>query len=105
MTKARCWRRTIAMKILHDQNVKLNKTVYLIAGTDEESGMEGIDYYLKNGGPIPAMGFTPDADFPVIYGEKGNIHMLLEKRCAHDYFFHDSRRASEYRHSATRLPF
>lgn len=67
-----------AMKILHDQNVKLNKTVYLIAGTDEESGMEGIDYYLKNGGTIPAMGFTPDADFPVIYGEKGNIHMILE---------------------------
>lgn len=67
-----------AMKILADSHVPLNKTVYLIAGTDEESGMEGIDYYIhKANGPIPTVGFTPDADFPVIYGEKGNIHMEL----------------------------
>ncbi len=66
-----------AMRMLRDQNVPMTKTVYLIAGTDEESGMEGIEYYVKHG-PLPDCGFTPDADFPVIYGEKGNIHMLLE---------------------------
>lgn len=70
-----------AMKLLKENNVPLNKTVYLIAGTDEESGMEGIDYYIhKAHGPIPTAGFTPDADFPVIYGEKGIMRIKLESQ-------------------------
>lgn len=66
-----------AMKILKDNNVPLKRKVMLIAGTDEESGMGGIKEYVKMG-PIPTMGFTPDADFPVIYGEKGNLHITLD---------------------------
>ncbi len=67
-----------AMKIIKDLNIPLKKKIMLIAGTDEESGMGGIKAYLENGGPVPDMGFTPDADFPVIYGEKGNIHIDLD---------------------------
>ncbi len=59
-----------AMKMLKDANIKLNKKVMLIMGCDEESGMECMDYYKKHG-EIPSIGFTPDADFPLIYGEKG----------------------------------
>lgn len=66
-----------ALKMLKDLNVPLKRKVMLIAGTDEESGMGGIAEYVKTG-PIPTMGFTPDADFPVIYGEKGNLHIALD---------------------------
>lgn len=32
-----------------------------------------ISYYVKNGGELPVMGFTPDGEYPVIHGEKGFI--------------------------------
>ena len=46
-------------------------------GCDEESGMECMNYYLSHA-EIPKTGFVPDADFPVIYGEKGGAHIILE---------------------------
>lgn len=66
-----------ALKLVRDAGIPLKRKVMLIAGTDEESGMGGIKEYVKTG-PIPTMGFTPDADFPVIYGEKGNLHITLD---------------------------
>ncbi|MGE4571488.1 MAG: dipeptidase PepV [Candidatus Izemoplasmatales bacterium] len=60
----------IAMKMLKDQGVKLNKKVRLILGTDEESGMRGIKRYLEKE-QMPDLGFAPDAEFPLIYAEKG----------------------------------
>ena len=35
-----------------------------------------MEHYKKHG-EIPTLGFTPDADFPVIYGEKGGLHVDL----------------------------
>lgn len=69
-----------ALKMLKDSGVKLNKKVMLIYGCDEESGMECMEYY-KEHAEIPQMGFVPDADFPVIYGEKGGLHMELAGQC------------------------
>lgn len=65
-----------AMKMLKEKQVKLNKKIILILGTNEETGMACMDYYAKHG-EIPTCGFTPDADFPVIYGEKGNLNITL----------------------------
>ena len=46
--------------------------VRFVVGGDEERGSGCLDYYFKNlKKPDPTYGFTPDADFPVIYGEKG----------------------------------
>ncbi|MBU0997083.1 MAG: dipeptidase PepV [Firmicutes bacterium] len=60
----------IAMRMVKDQKIKLNKKVRLILGTDEESGMRGIIRYLQKQ-QMPDIGFAPDAEFPLIYGEKG----------------------------------
>lgn len=60
----------IAMRMIQDQKVKLNKKVRLILGCDEESEMRGIKRYLENQ-QMPDIGFAPDAEFPLIYGEKG----------------------------------
>ncbi|MEJ8738255.1 dipeptidase PepV [Erysipelotrichaceae bacterium HCN-30851] len=69
-----------ALKMLKDKGIKLNRKVMLILGCDEESGMECMEYYTKHG-EIPTLGFTPDADFPVIYGEKGGLHIEMSGSC------------------------
>lgn len=66
-----------ALKLIQEQGIKLNRRVMLIAGCDEESGMSCMEYYKKHA-EIPQMGFVPDADFPVIYGEKGIMDLLIE---------------------------
>lgn len=59
-----------AMKILKDKGFVPNKRVRLIVGTDEETGSRGVRRYLQCE-EMPTMGFSPDAEFPLIYGEKG----------------------------------
>lgn len=65
-----------ALKIIRDLNIPLKKRVMLITGCDEESGMECMDYYVEHA-EVPKMGFVPDSDFPVVYGEKGGLHVTL----------------------------
>lgn len=60
----------IALKMIKDQGIKLNKRVRIILGCDEETGMRGVLHYLKKE-KMPEIGFAPDAEFPLIYGEKG----------------------------------
>lgn len=64
------------LKILKDQGVKLNKKVRFILGTDEESNWTGMNHYFETQ-PEPTMGFSPDAEFPLINGEKGNVSFTL----------------------------
>ncbi|MBU8879789.1 dipeptidase PepV [Bacillus sp. FJAT-29790] len=59
-----------AMKIVKELELPLNKRVRMIIGTDEESNWRCVDHYFKHE-EMPAMGFAPDADFPIIYAEKG----------------------------------
>lgn len=59
-----------AMKAIKDLKIQLNKRIRVIFGTDEESNWGCMDYYFKKE-KAPACAFSPDADFPVIYGEKG----------------------------------
>lgn len=59
-----------ALKVLKDLNVKLTRRVKLIVGTDEETGSRGLERYLETQ-ENPTLGISPDADFPIIYGEKG----------------------------------
>lgn len=64
------------LKILKEQGIKLNKKVRFILGTDEESNWTGMTHYFKTQ-PEPTMGFSPDAEFPLINGEKGNVSFTL----------------------------
>ena len=66
-----------AMRILKDNGIKLNKKIQLICGCDEESGMQCMEYYCKHE-KLPSLSFTPDASFPVIYGEKGIMSLELK---------------------------
>lgn len=62
----------IALKVLKDMQIPLNKRIRLIMGTNEETGSKGLAYYVKKEGSVD-WGFTPDGDFPCIHGEKGMV--------------------------------
>ena len=59
-----------AMKIVKDLGLPLSKRVRMIIGTDEESDWRCVEHYFQEE-EMPDMGFAPDADFPIIFAEKG----------------------------------
>ncbi len=62
-----------ALKALKDEGVVPTRKFKLIVGCNEEAGWKCIEHYNKVA-KMPKEGFTPDADFPVIYAEKGILH-------------------------------
>ena len=68
-----------AMKAILDSNIKLNKRVRLILGLNEEKSWKCIDRY-KETEEFPNIGFSPDANFPAIYAEKGIISISLKHK-------------------------
>jgi succinyl-diaminopimelate desuccinylase len=58
------------LKAIKDLSLPLSKKIRIIFGTNEETGSKEMEHYLKYEKP-PVAGFTPDADFPIIYAEKG----------------------------------
>ncbi|EOD00915.1 dipeptidase PepV [Caldisalinibacter kiritimatiensis] len=68
-----------AMKAVKESGLPINNKIRIIFGTNEESGWKGINYYLSKV-DAPDLAFTPDADFPVIHGEKGIVDIVLKKK-------------------------
>ena len=68
------------MKAITDNEIKLNKRVRLIIGGDEESGVwEGIKRYKKSE-EIPSIAFSPDGEYPVVFGEKGMLKVKISAK-------------------------
>jgi len=63
-----------ALEAIHDLGLPLKRRIRLIFGCNEETGATDVHYYLEHGGEVPVMGFTPDAEYPIINGEKGIIN-------------------------------
>lgn len=70
----------IALKALKDEGFVPKREIKLIVGCNEENGWECINYYNSHA-VMPEEGFSPDADFPVIYAEKGILQLRLEFGC------------------------
>ena len=66
-----------ALKALKDNGFMPARTIKLIVGCNEESGWKCIEHYNQVA-EMPEEGFTPDANFPVIYAEKGILHITAE---------------------------
>ncbi|MBH0170933.1 dipeptidase PepV [Fictibacillus sp. 18YEL24] len=58
------------MKIIQELELPLSKRVRMIIGCDEESNWQCVRHYFTKE-EMPAIGFAPDADFPIISAEKG----------------------------------
>ncbi|WP_371365977.1 Beta-Ala-Xaa dipeptidase [Sporomusa rhizae] len=67
------------LKAIKVAGLKLSKRVRILFGTNEETGCNEISHYLKTEKP-PVAGFTPDADYPVIYAEKGIMRFAPTKK-------------------------
>jgi len=68
----------MAMKLVKDAGIQLNKRVRMIIGTDEETGFRCVDHYFKQE-EMPSIGFAPDADFPLINAEKGIAELVFSQ--------------------------
>ena len=73
-----------ALKALKDEGFKPKRKIKLIVGCNEESGWGCIDYYKKHA-HMPDEGISPDADFPVIYAEKGIMQLKLKFNAPGDW--------------------
>lgn len=61
-----------ALKILIDEGLTPKKTIRFILGGAEETSWKCMEHYFdKLKRPQPEFGFTPDASFPLVTGEKG----------------------------------
>ncbi len=59
-----------ALKVASELVKEPKNNVKIIFGTNEENGSECLKYYFTKQ-PYPDAAVTPDADFPLIYAEKG----------------------------------
>lgn len=62
-----------AIKAIEKSGLPISRRIRLILGTNEEISCKGLIYYREHGGEIPKYGFSPDALFPAINSEKGNV--------------------------------
>ncbi len=59
-----------AMKALKEEGIEPKMNIRLVLGCDEETGEISAVHYTESQGH-PKMGFTPDANFPLVNGEMG----------------------------------
>ncbi len=79
-----------AMKEVVESEKPLNKRVRLIIGGDEESGGNKCIKRYKETEESPSVSFSPDAHYPVVFGEKGILRVRIfgkEKNIAPDFKF------------------
>lgn len=58
------------LKAIKESGLPISKRIRVLFGTNEETGSKELEYYLERE-KAPVAGFTPDADYPIINGEKG----------------------------------
>lgn len=64
------------IRIIRDLGIPLKRGLRLVVGTNEELGSRCMEYYVAHREP-PTLGFTPDASYPLIHGEKGSFWAKL----------------------------
>ena len=75
-----------AMKAIRDNHMQGDYQIRFIVGGNEESGSAGVEYYFKTLKKFqPDFGFSPDAEYPLIFAEKGIINFAVKKKvvCKH----------------------
>lgn len=68
-----------ALKAIRDLGLPIDRRIRIMFGTDEECGSSCVQYYIDQGEELPVMGFTPDAEYPCIFCEKGMTQYVMGK--------------------------
>ncbi|MGV8982429.1 dipeptidase PepV [Clostridium sp.] len=69
-----------ALKAIKDLKLPLKKRVRIIFGLNEETGSRCVKHYKDIGEEMPTAGFTPDAEYPIINGEKGIVNYKYRRK-------------------------
>lgn len=70
-----------AMKAVRDNHLQGDYQIRFIVGGNEESGSRGVEHYFqKLKKPQPDFGFSPDAEYPLIFAEKGIMNFEVKKK-------------------------
>ena len=72
-----------AAKIIDELELPVKMKMRVIFGCNEEKGSGCVKHYFTKR-PYPAMGFTPDGAFPVVYGEKAMCGMKVRGQVEKD---------------------
>lgn len=73
-----------AMKAIRDLNLPIDRRIRVLFGADEECGCSCATYYVENGYEMPTIGFTPDAEFPAIFCEKGITNITAGRKISNN---------------------
>lgn len=65
-----------AMRCIKELGIPLSYDLTQIVGCDEETGMSDAEFYVANC-PVPDFSLVADCAFPVCYGEKGIIEVVI----------------------------
>ena len=65
---------------IRDLGLPIGRRIRVLFGTDEECGCSCVAHYIQAGEEMPAIGFTPDAEYPFIFFEKGISQFTLGGR-------------------------
>jgi len=69
----------VVKELAKEGKISPKRSLRFVFGGNEESGSECMKHYFKCR-KYPTLGFIPDADFPVINGEKGFLIFELKKK-------------------------
>lgn len=70
-----------AAKAIRDLGFSLNCKLQMITGINEETGMIDIENFAKNE-KTPELTLVPDANYPLVKGEKGILHFNITSKKA-----------------------
>lgn len=77
-----------ALYAIKELGIQLNRPVWILFGTNEETGFEDLEHYLKVKKP-PVMGWTPDCKYPVVYAERGRAALHIYADMEHKKEFNE----------------
>lgn len=81
--KGACMAALYSIRCLQELGIPLKHTIRVLMGCHEESGMTDIPHFLdKHSTHLPRMFLVCDCAFPIHYGEKGIVRMMLESDLA-----------------------
>lgn len=69
-----------ALRAIKDLNIPLKRRVRVFFGLNEETGSQCVKHYVEKGEEMPVCGFTPDAEYPIINGEKGIVTCKYKRK-------------------------
>ncbi len=75
-----------ALYAIKELGIVTKHPIWVLFGTDEESGFADLEHYLKVKRP-PLMGWTPDCKYPVVYAERGRCHYRVSTAFRHQREF------------------